>query len=461
MKTIQLLDLLTSKEKKDFFVVIKNNKRKASYKLLDALLSRKKKKHPDLYEVVFGKVYEEEKDYLLRNEFRLLNQHLEHFIACKNIGLKEEKRLFLKALQKKGHTDLFEKEIKKEIKKCENHDDYRGLVKLYQLILDESISRKSFTATNLQKMLSLNEKVLFFQKKARLYEEGASLVTKAYLTKNANLSSKSLVFEDFNEIPEIYKDAYLSYLRCKADGYVRFGEEKRKSLQEALLLIDKIAYYDFDKQAAKVATLSNLALEYLLAFDYHNALIAYEKLIPIIDTSGSIRYYILFNYLNCLLKAKKYDKAIALIERDFSGNEQYYSALIGKLQCIKAMARIFTGDLELAYAELLPNTKKGVRNNYFYARLVLTIIFYLEGNIELARRENSNILQIIEEEIEQHYLKFCAKSFRTFLALEDTPKANLKKKKQLLTSVNEFINIKNNGSDILPLLWLKERLSKC
>ena len=459
LKTTQLLKLLTAKERKDFLLVIKNNKRRSTQKLLDVLLKYKKKNRPELFEAVFDKKYEENKDYLLRNELRILNQHLEKFIACKGLNAKEEKILFLKAIQKKGLNDLFEKEIKKEIEKNKEDDDFRGLAKLYELLVNKHLSNKSFTNANLQKMMTLNEQLLFFQKKAAFYEQSTSFVTKAFLTKNINLSSETLVFEELEIIPEKYDDIYLQYLKNKALGYVQPIDKRRENLQKALTLIDDVNYYNFDKKAAKVAMLSNLALEYFLAFDYQKALLAYEELIAIGTITGQSRDYVLFNYLNCLLKAEEYKKAIHLIESDFSGIVTS-PVLSGRIQCVKAMARIFNGELALAYTELAPDSRKNLRNNYFYSRLVLTIIFYLEDNIDFAKREVNNILQTIEAEEEFLHLIFCAKAFRKFLALKKGFKSESPKRERLLSSVNSFINVKNTGSDILPLLWLKRELSK-
>ena len=232
------------------------------------------------------------------------------------------------------------KRLKKEIKKCEKGNDYENLAKLHQLMLDQYLNNRIFTEANLNKMMALNEQILFFEKKTALYKRRTKLVTKAFLTKNLNLSSETLTLEDIEDIPEKYNDTYLQYLKNKALGYIRPTTERRQNLEVALSLIDQISYHDFDQKAAKIATLNNLALEYLLAFDYRNAILAYEQLIVIGELKGHSRGFVLFNYLNCLLKAGDYEKAINLIEKDFT-SEEIPPLLSGKLQCIKAMARIF------------------------------------------------------------------------------------------------------------------------
>ena len=96
---------------------MKFHKRKASYQLLDILIKGKNLDRAQLFTALFDESYEENKDFLLRNELRLLNQQLESFIAQRRLDSKEEKILVLKAIQKKGLVDLFHKEIKKRDQK--------------------------------------------------------------------------------------------------------------------------------------------------------------------------------------------------------------------------------------------------------------------------------------------------------------------------------------------------------
>ncbi len=407
-------------------------------------------KHKDLF-FNLGKYRDaalEENEYLTRSELA------EKIIELSPYKISERDIYIINAIRAK----LAAGEIRERLTSVYSQDDdFENLAQLYQLIIDKQLSHKKFTHANLQEMMILNDQLIFSQKKAGFYNHRTALVTKAFLTKNLHLSSETLDFEKIEDIPEKYDDAYLQYLEKKALGYIRPSTEKQIILQEALELIDQVGYYNFNKNAAKIATLNNLALEYLLSFDYQNSIKAYEQLLSIPNLSGDAHDFILFNYLNCLLKGEEYQKSISIIERHFS-TPKTSPMLSGKLSCIKAMARVFTGNLELAYIELSPHSKKKLRNNYFYSRLVLAIIFYLEQNIDLAKREIENTLQIIPDSVELHYLLFCAKSLRSFLTIEDSPNDSSLKKKLLFSSIDTFIHVDNKGSDILPLLWLRKQL---
>ena len=456
MKTTQLIDCLSSTEKKEFSFVIKSVSRKNTRKLF-AFLSKKKKitTASTIFKAVFDTKHTASKDYLLRNELRLLNQLLEKFIAQKTLDTRNERYFFLQSIQERGLVVLFKKEVKKEIKKRKNEDDYEGLVRLYQLILDQNLKNKALKRINLERDIQLCQQISFYQKKAGFYHQGEIDMIKAYLTKNMQILGKNIPFSPSGTVPNIYDDAYLQYLQCKIEGFISPSEKKKESLQKALLLLGSITHYKINKEEAQVSILNNLALEYLHAFEYDNAVEAFKQLLQNKNLPIQFYHFILFNYLTCLLKAKQYIKAIEVIETKFS--EPINSPLLsGKTEGIKAMAWIYAGELKKAYDELPLNLKKGSRSTYFYTRLVLSIIYYLESNYDLALREVENILQTIDDSFDLIPHKFCAQSFRKFLAIQFKPQ----KKLQLLSTINAFIKPEELHSDLLPLLWLRDVLMK-
>lgn len=434
--------------------MMKSVNRKNTHKLFN-FLSKKKKKAAinTIFKAVFDTEHTASKDYLLRNELRLLNQLLEKFIAQKTLDTRNEKYFFLQSIQERGLVDLFEKEVKKEIKKRKNEDDYEGLVRLYQLVLDQNLKNKALKKINLERDIQLCEQISFCQKKAGFYHQGEIDMIKAYLNKNLQILGKNIPFSPSENVPNIYDDTYLQYLQCKIEGFISSSEKKKESLQKSLRLLDSINHYKINKKEAQVSILNNLALEYLHAFEYDNAVEAFDQLLQNKKLPIQAYHFILFNYLTSLLKTKRYTKAIEIIKAKFS--EPISSPLLsGKIEGIKAMAWIYVGDLEKAYAELPLNLKKGSRSTYFYTRLVLSIIYYLESNYDLAQREVENILQTIDDSFDLTPHKFCAQSFRKFLAIQFKPQ----KKIQLLSAINTFIKPEELHSDLLPLLWLRDVL---
>ena len=83
MRTVELLKILDNKNRKIFHARIKKHHRKKLILLLEWLLKNNEAttNKKEMYKAAFNAQYEEDKDYLLRNELRLLNNELEDFIA--------------------------------------------------------------------------------------------------------------------------------------------------------------------------------------------------------------------------------------------------------------------------------------------------------------------------------------------------------------------------------------------
>lgn len=460
MKTIQLIDCLTTKESKEAFVVIKSADKGNTIQLFEYLVKTKNKvnkRAPDcIFKAIFKETYSPDKDYLLRNEMRLLNQLLENFIAHKKLDSREERYLFIQSIQERGLIDLFEKEVKKEIKKSTKLDDYENLARLYSLISDQNRLTQTLTKKNIKQEIQRCDNISFFQSKMSLYQAGELEVTKAYFVKNIRNLEENVDLEILDNIPETQIDDYLRYLKCKAKGYIYEGKDKLDNLKKTLELLDNIQYYKLDKAYAKIPILNNLALEYLLAQDYENAIISLEKIIDTKQISGQSEAYVLFNYLNCLLKFGAYTKAIDVIKLHFIDDNLIPPILKGKISSIKAMAWIYVGDYKRAFNEIPSNLKKGSRADYFYSRLVLSIIYHLENEADLALREIKNILQIDREKSISLEMRFAAKVFKKFFS---SP-FKQSKRKEILDAIHEFSVKENSSTDILPLLWLKDQLEQ-
>jgi len=324
---------------------------------------------------------------------------------------------------------------------------------LHQLILEQNLKNKALKKHHLERDIELCEEISFYQKKAAFYQEGEVNMIKAYLTKNIQILGKNTPFIPPDTIADKYDDTYLQYLRYRMEGFVGVAEKKKESLQKSLLLLDSITYYKTEKETALTSILNNLALEYLLAFEYENAVQSFEQLLQNKNLPAQSHSFILFNYLSCLLKAKQYKKAVSVIETQFptAANSPLLS---GKTGGIKAMAWIHAGELEKAYAVLPLNLKEGSRSAYFYSRLVLSIIYYLKSDFDIALREVENILQSIDDSTDLIPHKFCARSLRTFFTTRFRPS----KRSQLLSAIHFFVKPEELHSDLLPLLWLRDVL---
>lgn len=456
MKTTQLIDILTDKDKEEILSVIKKSKRSASLKLFKYLNKYLHKESylsvERLYKHCFEQDYNPKKDYLLRNELRLINQHIEQQLALKQLDKKQEKYFYLKTIQSKGLHKLFEQEVKKEIKKGEKDQDYAYLYRLHQLLLQQDLKHKIFNRDNLKDNFLLSQKIDFIQQKKSAYEQAELEVSQAFLLENLKIlgenTSELSQKETFN-----IQDSYTLYLKHKAKAYGLKGKEKQEQLQQELEKLKEVVYYKLDKEKAYAATLNNLAVEYLLAFEYEAALSAFRQLLSFKNLSDQVHDYVRFNYLSCLLKAGHTQTAVELIASDFSDGN-FAAMLKGRLHCIKAMAWIMANQLKLAHAATAVDLKEGTKNDYLYLRIIISILHYLDDNQELAIREIDNTLQVVKNQKNFPDLKNTASFLKRFYS-------NLYKRTKLRSlqqAIKQYIHPSNKGSDLLPLLWLQKEL---
>ena len=143
MKTVELIRALKPSERKQFEIYIKSYKRQSLaelYRLLDKhLRSKYAEQWPEksrLYQQLYQEGYEPEKDYLLRNELRLLAEALEEFmlgIYVEQRYLKQPKTRDLDILRSflaRGQYALFERQWQHIYKEALQREDYAFLLDL-------------------------------------------------------------------------------------------------------------------------------------------------------------------------------------------------------------------------------------------------------------------------------------------------------------------------------------------
>ena len=114
MKTLDLVNVIDKKDIKFFRKHLADKKMSKTLALFETLYYNAETSKEELFVVLFRKKYTSEKDYLLRNEIRLLNTELENFIAADQLLDKEnsfyKRYLILKKIKNGKEKNLFEKE---------------------------------------------------------------------------------------------------------------------------------------------------------------------------------------------------------------------------------------------------------------------------------------------------------------------------------------------------------------
>ncbi len=438
--------------------MIKNEGRETLLLLYKYLKKTKKgafeENKSNLFKAIFKQPYSKSKDYLLRNELRLLNKVLEAYLMEKSIPSKERRYFYIRALLERERFHLFEIEVKKELKKAVEQNDPEYVSKLLQLRLMHRIKTDIYNPESLGDNIELCQQIWRIKERSNDYF-------------HADLAVKVNFFNQVRQVlggreartllePRPYKttDAYLEFLIARAGGFQMDKVQKKKELLRALELLETAHFYDLNKDKERFTLLSNLSLEYLLSRDYERAAKSFGTILGTLDDASPVRVGVTFNYLTCLLKSKAYKKAIEIVESGLL-TLRNVGMMRGKLSSIMAMAYIFDGQLDKAYETIPLNMKEGARFDYFYTRQVLTIIYVEDSMREVALREIDNLLQIISKEnVEANMHRQCALYLKAYISTFDRPG----KLDALYKKVTHFIKNGGENSDMLPLLWLQERL---
>ena len=88
MKTLELISILSAKDLKALEIELEQKSKSTTLKALQFCAQRTVIDKTDFFQCLFDKPYSAAKDYLLRNEIRLLNQAIEDFIVRQAIQKK-------------------------------------------------------------------------------------------------------------------------------------------------------------------------------------------------------------------------------------------------------------------------------------------------------------------------------------------------------------------------------------
>lgn len=473
MKTTNLLNSLQGREKKEFEAVIKMHKRNSLQKLYFFLKKGLQKDTESdkavLYKAVFAKEYEPSKDYLIRNELRLLNDELEVFLVEKQLEktFKENAHLYnlwlLRSLKERGLYQEFEAAFKKMIAKARADLQYEILDKMTTLYLHHLITKEEITEDLYQNTIHVGylQKINWIQKDA-VRKIRASEVMKAFAERTLKVTNPDFPYSDLLQSMDLkdekVNDHYSNYLYWYALSFQQTGIEKIETLQDALGFIEGCYQVEMEAENRKLFLLATIALEYYLmgshqaADNYYLQTLQFAK-----STKQQLRLSVVFNYFSNCIKLQKYAKAIELFEENqvaIEVNERVHYRFL----CLKAMCHIFLKETKRAIDSIPPNIQQRPDAQYYYFRLIQIIAFCQWEDEEAAMRECHNFLKMYryheEHEIDVDYeavVKFLLRYAKAKTEVLLKQKADLEK---LNLELVDFVEKHNYAGNYLPVVWL-------
>ena len=342
MRTLDLLKALSPAEVKDIDKAVSVHKRANLAVLLRELKSYiNSENDPDnavLFQKVFDKKYSKDKDYLLRNELRLLNDILYHYLAERSAlsQLYKSKSAFsywlCRAYYERGMHNLLRTDI----------DEFTAESSLHKTAL-ESLSVSEGTALMSLKslwMIETQPKLLnnirqqqkalgawkTEEKKRFLYRLREMEAREAFL-----LNTLTDITEQKDSIPEDGRtpgdtvidlsdlplnDPLLEYILLKKHNYQTRGKAKLEVLEQTLILTRKPEAVAILGRRAYLTTLTQLGMYYILAGQYELGDTYLEQNLADSEAHNEpLSYSTIHNYLINQINLRNYKKGIDIYYR--------------------------------------------------------------------------------------------------------------------------------------------------
>lgn len=408
MKASRLIQLLTPTERRQLEkTVIKSHKRIGVQKLYQQLKKKPTIEKNLLYRAAFDAPYTSKGDTKLRNELRLLSQAIEGFLIQKQqqtvlpIQSYIARWTLLQLYRDRQVYPLLEQQWNRLYKTAVDQNEYDQQVELIQFWLD-------YQRTTVEPSLELFETLKVWNQKAQIAALAQFEETHARLNINAAFFERncSVFAPDYTPKmpPPLHQrqtllpnEPILHYLETVAQSYLQVTGEKRiELLQQSFDYLPKLQPYPRYQDLIDRAMLgkASIALEYFLKKDYQQADQYYQEALPALEQFPRERKAaVYFNYLNNLVCLERYQEVLDYYQVEgkslFAGQPIEH-----RVHYSLAWSHIFLGNYEAALDQLLiPNIYKHAQNDLVYGRILLSILYHMQGDTDLAERELLNLRQ--------------------------------------------------------------------
>lgn len=453
MKVFDLLHSLSSSEKKAFDAVMNNHSREQVKKLYLYIRKtpRQQISNERMYEAAYQRSYQKEKDYLLRNELRLLGNELKEFLIKFEIEkeLKKNASLgnmwYLKALRARKLDEHYEAEYAKLYAKAETELQFYNCLLMseerYRQLSESWAGHLNFEIIFEQLEIYKNNIKEFTTFHVRQADMGHALCTKLV----TNILSKKNQIEKFERLTESVeisaRNPYSLALEHMALALINRDDAKLKHLQATLdnLLICDASGVDVKRRLG--GCYNELAIYTLEKNppDYHQAAAYLEKAFEAAFPDGSNPTVIFANYLRVLGNAGQYEKVKQVFDTyapHFVKEASYQLILTAYLETEAAF-----GDPDTVMG-LLPQMQTKDYINYFTYKTLLITCYLRKEMYQLAMVEINNTLQSMRENQLPPEMESFYSMLRTLIRLKGTnqpKKGDLKKLSEIYHSFPEKV----------------------
>lgn len=474
MKTLYLISNLNKREAEQFKTQLKNHKRQSLMELYNILQKHKAdEEEPEaklLYEKVFKQKYTPAKNYLLRNELRLLNTELYNFIIRtehdKQLeeGTPENDLLLLKRLVNNNQIDAFNREYKALEDYCKKHSRYDILFELQSLRVTKQVPKSSSSISNLtynMELLSAGTQHLLNHATMKFLRVRSAVETmnNLYLGRVAPANEVIPPVLPFkSKLPKPINE----YLLKREKAFTLRSSAKIKLLIEMLAYRKKhesVQNMEWLLPMEEMFLLFNIGTEYYLNNNLKKALEYYDMCMELPDLhKNPDSSVVVSNYILVLITQAEYKKAWDLLDKY---EELLKHPLVhNRMEIARANILLLTGQYKMLLAKLPVIFENFVDTERYYLSILYMIAYYKTGDTNLYKRELRNMEALFKYKSkarEYSYVPIFNFFKRLVIANEEKDKA--KRKAMLIKLSTDF----DNANDFFKIgkiyLWMKNEVA--
>lgn len=443
MKLHALIDNLSKTERQKLRMYLSDGESDAQLLLFDWISARKsgeldfrdESEREEVFQLLFQQSYSRDKDYLLRNAYRLLFAKIklavpELFCRRELETLQRESGLFVDWLMQRQLSDLAEDELQEEKKRYLKSENIGHLLRAQDQWNDLFTHHQQITRPRAEQLITLAQQRIH-QLKLKLLEDirkeeirirHAERIILSFDPDYQPLSPEGLI--DLQNLEGRTRRADYYVLRAQAN--LLMGYEKIECLRKLVAQKELTDRFEQRPGESLCRIFISLALEQYLVGDYAGSLSDYTKAYALVnEVAGPVREALIFNYAYSLLKSGNHHEALSLVNQH--EKEMLGSAIIGKkVNLLFVMLKLMAGKPDEASRYLDFDEKTESPEIHFSMRLAAAAIEYKRGRIEEAHRECQNLDQAMNyllRKSDNNMVKMlkpiCAVYLRFFRVLQD------------------------------------------
>ncbi len=470
MKTNKIIQLLSEKEREKFAFVLKKRKKERLVLLFDYLCACKEEK-PDkaaLFALLFGQGYEKKKDYLLRNELRLLNARLLKFLSACYVSVVYDWQQDLNVLRlylQRSAYDLFEETWRRVHAKAEKAQAWAALLDLVRLWADYEQQKSELRAQNFLRLLDLLPAAESYRR-AQDAETGAELALFESLSRRylRVLGAAAEAQAELVPVPKLDSTATAFFEAIGRSHSAGTPQERLAFLMQAQAHHHQLLSIRPQTKPLLVVINNNIGLEYFLLKDFGKAAQYFRLTLAVLEDLPQYarRWDVRFNAYSNMLFAGDYREAINFHRREPDFLAQLPDRLFYRFHYLVAMAYLFDNQHAKSF-DLLAQLSLYQRPNkdYYYARLVFACAYAAAADWDNAERELVNLSQTRRKQQKiDAPTAYCATALKNWIFLQLSALSKQEKEAAFLQKAMEIRSTieKEPSLDCLPLRWL---LSRC